>query len=384
MQRDSLGLRSLALTSASAFALLSTPVPVQAQAVNCNTPAGLLALAVGPVVVRSLDVDDNPSPILTVNGRTQVFLRPPATPPAQACTRRISMRLLVARTSEELTTNMRRAVDGRPTPATNTFRVVNARLVGPVNGNPNLIDFRAEVPRSQTFPREGQRVFYRWLKVIDNSDRVAQDGLPISVAGPEHSFITTAPPAAPQPPQPQANLEPEMVGNQVPFVMGGGNIGNTEETYIAVDDRFCSLQGAARLREESVTKPLLGSGTRAVVQPPPIAWRLRNTGGLAVPANVVITSEAINRNGTTANLSFQVNGIAANTSVPMPPVPRQAVEVWQFPQAGGSGCFAKSLPDGSNPFPECIHLEVDTVPRPNGAVNEPAEGQNNILRFGCR
>ena len=84
--------------------------------------------------------------------------------------------------------------------------------------------------------------------------------------------------------------------------------------------------------------------------------------------------------GTTPNVSRQINGIGANAVVNMPAFARPAVEVWQFPAAGGDTCFALVEFDGGNPFPECVDFNVDST----NAVVESADGAaNNRLRFGC-
>ena len=208
--------------------------------------------------------------------------------------------------------------------------------------------------------------------------RVQQERDGIPVFGAQQSFVATAPPA---PPPVLPNLVAEFVGTPIPYRTSGASIGNQTETYIRVDDSFCALQGAARLSEEAVNKPIIGAGTRAIVQPPAIAWRIRNASTTAVPAGTVVTNDVINVEGSTPNASRQINGIGANAVVNMPAFPRAAVEVWQFPAAGGSGCFGLVESDGSNPFPECVRFTVDVT----NAVVESADGAaNNTLRFGCQ
>lgn len=363
-----------ALTTLTAGVVLS---PSEAEAaVDCNSALGLLALVAAPVVVTSSDVDNTLNTSLVVDVQTQMF-RVAQNPLPAACVNRVSMRLFYARSAAELETNRTRALNGQATPNTATFGTLNAAFIG--NGaSSNLRNYRATVPRN--FAAQGQMVYYRWVKIIDNRDAVAQDLPLIPVFGAQQTFVATAPPAPPPPPPVLPNLVPEFVGTPIPYRTSGASIGNQTETYIRVDDSFCALQGAARLSEEAVNKPMLGDGIRAIVQPPAIAWRIRNASTTAVPAATVVTNDVINQMGSTPNASRQINGLGANAVVNMPAFPRAAVEVWQFPASGGSGCFGLVEFDGANPFPECVDFNVDVT----NAVVESADGAaNNRLRFGC-
>jgi hypothetical protein len=366
-----------ALTTLSASVALS---PSEAEAVDCNSALGLFALVAAPVVVTSSDVDTTRNTNLVLDVQTQMF-RVAQNPLPAACVNRVSMQLFYARSAAELETNRTRALNGQATPNTATFGTLNAAFIG--NGaTTNLRNYRATVPRN--FAAQGQMVYYRWVKIIDNRDAVAQDLPRIPVFGAQQTFVATAPPAPPPPPPPPPvlpNLVAEFVGTPVAYRPSGASLGNQTETYIPVNDSFCALQGAARLSEEAVNKPLLGAGIRAIVQPPAIAWRIRNASTTAVPAATVVTNDVINQEGSTPNVSHQINGLGANAAVNMPAFPRAAVEVWQFPAAGGSGCFSLVESDGGNPFPECVEFNVDVT----NAVVESVDGAvNNRLRFGCR
>jgi hypothetical protein len=328
------------------------------------------------VVVTSSDVDTTGNANLVVDVQTQMF-RIAQNPLPAACVDRVSMRLFYARSAAELDTNRTRALNGQATPTTATFGTLNAAFIG--NGaSTNLRNYRATVPRN--FAAQGQMVYYRWVKIIDNRDAVAQDLPRIPVFGAQQTFVATAPPPPPAPAPVLPNLVAEFVGTPIPYRTSGASIGNQTETYIRVDDSFCALQGAARLSEEAVNKPLLGAGTRAIVQPPALAWRIRNASTTAVPAATVITTDVVNQEGTTPNVSRQINGIGANAVVNMPAFARPAVEVWQFPAAGGSGCFGLVEFDGANPFPECVHFNVDST---NAVVESQDGAAANRLRFGC-
>ncbi len=353
--------------------------------VDCDSAAGLLALAAAPVVVTSSDVDETGNTSLVADVETQMFIVAQDPLPA-ACVDRVSMRLFFANSPEVLAAKravtQQRDQDGQDMVATDTgnFGTVDARFIS-TGTTTNQRKYRATVPR-RSFTGAGVTVHYQWAKVIDNSDGVADDVNKIHVFGPVQTFVATARAEAPEDTAQadRPNLVPELVGAPVPFQTGGGSIGNDTETYVGVDPSFCALQGAARLEVATVNKPGLGSGTRLVVRPPAIAWRIRNRSSTAVPSTVTITSTVTDDYGILPTASHRTNGIGANTSVNMPAFSRAPVTVWQFPDAGGDTCYALESSDGRNPHPECINFEVDV----GDDVTESSDGRiANNVSFGC-
>lgn len=129
--------------------------------IDCSTPAGILALMAAPVITDASDVDNVPGTVLMVQGNTRIFLRPPASIPAN-CSSAISMFVFFSPSQTEL--------NGLPALATSNMATLFAKpnVMATMSGStdPNMKYCTASIPRTGLVP--GQVIYYRWAKVVDH------------------------------------------------------------------------------------------------------------------------------------------------------------------------------------------------------------------------
>ena len=293
------------------FAMLSQTASAQ---INCGTPAGVLALMLGPIAVNPVDADDfQINTTVAVSCTTKLFKSPPATIPA-ACTNAIKMYVFYSTKQSDLTS--------LPSLAKSNLKElfkkpnIQATLTATSNANEKKVNV--------TFPNNkftvGQKVFYRYAKLIDHptdTDPVVWSSV-LEFTTPQMNIQITLPIACTKP---DLKPAPENANDILVFKITGGSWGDAAgHTYQQVSGEWCKsfFDGSGLIiAPVTGTDPSIGPMRQKTITLPPINWGVKETNNRAI--TTAFTNQ-LTRSGTSGVLAtFNVTSMTANSTLMAPP-----------------------------------------------------------------